>query len=167
MSLPPIIMMQDYSYTLYTEYACWVYPGESVSNIELVLSVTSFAIWGCMCSAGPFEFRWLKDIWNLSYYPHKIGSICPWLHVSDGCTITFCHLLRIHVYPGNIGSLFPLFMCSLCCVQMISYIMIYGSCSFVCTYSISLSSFCRLIQRHWTSKMLVRNMLSSGCPRLS
>ena len=39
-------------------------------------------------------------------------------------------------------------------------------CSFVCSYTISLSSLCRLIWRHWTNKMLVRYMLPSVCLRL-
>ena len=33
-------------------------------------------------------------------------------------------------------------------------------------YTISLSSLCRLIWRHWTNKMLARYMLPSVCPRL-
>ena len=32
-----------------------------VSNTLLVLSITRhYYVWGCMCSAGPFQFRWLK-----------------------------------------------------------------------------------------------------------
>ena len=125
-----------------------------------------------MCWTGPFEFRWLKEyIHYPSYYHHQIGSIhlshcChifPWLCVWDGCTIIFCHLL--HIYPGNTGTLFPLLMFSLWYLQMIGYIMACRSCSFA-DYTISLSSLCRLIWKHWTTKMLVRYMMPSVCLRL-
>ena len=115
-------------------------------------------IWGCMCWTGPFEFRWLKGyIHNPSYHHHQIGSIhlshcChifPWLCVRDGCTIIFCHLL--HIYPGNTGTLFPLLMFSLWYLQMIGY---FGRVRLFADYTISLSSLCRLIWMHWTTKML-------------
>ena len=89
--------------------------------------------------------------------------IFPWLCVWDGCSIIFCHLL--HIYPGNTGILFPLLMFSLSYLQMIGYIMACRSCSFA-DYSFSLSSFCRLIWRHWSTKMLVRYKLPSVCLRL-
>ena len=119
------------------------------------------------------SFRWLKEyIHNPSYYHHQIGSIhlshcChifPWLCVWDGCTIIFCHLL--HIYPGNTGTLFH-YWCS-----------VYGICKWSDTlwpagrvrlfadYTISLSSLCRLIWKHWTTKMLVRYMMPSVCLRL-
>ena len=45
----------------------------------LVLSITfnfHCNIWGCMCSTGPFQYRWLKGyIYNSCYYHHEIGSI--------------------------------------------------------------------------------------------
>ena len=105
----------------------------------LFLSITFLHIEGCMCWTGPFEFRWLKVyIHNPSYYHHQIGSIhlshcChifPWLCVWDGCTIIFCHLLRL--YPGKTGTLFPFLMFSLWFLQTSGYIMAGRSCSFVC-----------------------------------
>ena len=56
---------------------------------------------------------------------------CVW----DGCTTIFCHLL--HIYLGNTGTLFQLFvfsllMFSLSYLQTIGYIMACRSCSFVC-----------------------------------
>ena len=119
-----------------------------------------------MCWTGPFEFRWLKGyIHNPSYYHHQIGSvhlshcchIFPWLCVWDGCTIIFCHLL--HIYPGNTGTLFPLLMFSLWYLQMIGYI---GRVRLFADYTISLSSLCRLIWRHWTTKML-RQVYAAEC----
>ena len=125
-----------------------------------------------MCWTGPFEFRWLKGyIDNPSYYHLLIGSIqlshcChifPWLFVWDGCIIIFCHLL--HICLGTLGPCFH-YWCS-----------VYGICKWsdtlwpvgrVCLfadYTISLS-LCRLICRHWTTKMIVRYMLPSVCLRL-
>ena len=41
-----------------------------------------------------------------------------------------------------------------------------GRVRFFADYTVSLSSLCRLIWRHWTTKMLVRYMMSSVCLRL-
>ena len=68
--------------------------------------------------------------------------------------------------PGKLGLCFH-FWCS-----------VYGICKrsdtlwpvgrvrLFADYTISLSSLCRLIWRHWTTKMLVRYMLPSVCLRL-
>ena len=93
---------------------------------------------------------------NQSYCHHQIGNIqlshcchiVPWLCVWDVRTIIFCRLL--HIYSGNTGTLFPLWTFSLWYLQMIWYIMTCMSCS-----------LCRLIWRHWTTKMLVSYMLPS------
>ena len=135
-------------------------------------------IWGCMCWTGPFKFRWLNGyIHNPSYYHHQTGSthlshcchIFPWLCVWDGCTTIFCHLL--HIYLGNTGTFFQLWMFSLLrfslwYLQMIEYIMPAGRVHLFAYYTISLSPLCRLIWRHWTNKMFVRYMLPSVCLRL-
>ena len=51
-----------------------------------------YDIWGCMCSTGPFQYRWLKGyIYSSCYHHHQIGSIhlshCyhifPWLCAWD------------------------------------------------------------------------------------
>ena len=92
-------------------------------HMLLVLSITvhfHYNIWGCMCSTGPFQFRWLKGcIQSSCYYHHQIGSInlthCynmfPWLCAWDVSYIIFCHLLHIH--SGKTGILFSLLLCSL------------------------------------------------------
>ena len=128
-----------------------------------------------MCWTGPFEFRWLKEyIHNPFYYHHQIGSlhlshcchIFPWLCVWDGCTIIFWHLL--HIYPGNTGTLFPLLMFSLwyfC--KWSDTLWPVGRVRLFVDYTISLSSLCRLIWKHWTTKMLARYMMPSVCLRLS
>ena len=120
---------------------------------------------------GPFQFRWLTTYnHNPFYCHHQIRSghlshcchILPWLLVWSSFTIIFCLLL--YIYPGNTGTLSPLFMCSLWCVLMTGYIMPCGSLPFVCTLN-SLSPLCRLTRKHWTSKIFVRYILSSGCLR--
>ena len=107
--LPPIIiMMQDCSQALITCKCLWNLSCGGVSNMLLVISITFhfyYNIWGCMCSTGPFQFRWLKGyIYSSCYNHHQIGSIhlshCyhifPWLCVWDVCCIIFCYLLHIH-----------------------------------------------------------------------
>ena len=71
----------------------------------------------------------------------------------------FYHLFHIH--SEETGVLFSLLLCSLCWLQLIGYVMGCGSYLSVCCYTISLSSLCKLIWRHWTYKMPVRYILSS------
>ena len=106
-----------------------------VFNILLVLSITfncHYNIWGCMCSTGPFQYRWLKGyVCSSCYYHHQIGSILlplcyhifPWLCASDVCSIIFCHLL--HIRPGENGNLFLLLFCSFWWVQIIVFVCLY------------------------------------------
>ena len=86
------------------------------------------------------SLRWLKGyIHSLSYYHHQIGSIhlshCyhifPWLCVWDVCYIIFYYLLHIH--SGKTGNLFSLLLSSLWWVQIIGFILSWGSYPFVCT----------------------------------
>ena len=101
----------------------------------LVISITfhcHYNIWGCMCSTGPFQFRWLKGyICSSCYYHHQIGSInltprpypllsyFPWLCAWDVCCTIFCHLLHIH--SRKTGSLFSLSLCSLWWLERVGY----------------------------------------------
>ena len=112
-----------------------------VINMLLVLSITSYFhynIWGCMCSTGPFQHRWLKGYYSSCYYHHQIGSnhlshcyhIFPWLCVWDFCHTILCYLLYIH--SGKTGNLFSLLLCSLWWVQIIGYVLSWRSYSFVC-----------------------------------
>ena len=127
-----------------------------------------------MCWTGPFEFRWLKEyIHSPSYYHHQIGSIhlshcChifPWLCVTEMVVLSYSVIYYIYI-PGTLGPCFH-YWCS-----------VYGICKWSDTlwpvgrvrlfadYTISLSSLCRLIWKHWTTKMLVRYMMPSVCLRL-
>ena len=96
-------------------------------------------IWSCVCSSGPFQFRWLRGyIHSSCYYHHQIGSInlthyhiFPWLCARDVCYIIFCHLL--HMHSRKTGTLFSLFLCRLWWVQIFGYVLACRSCLFVCT----------------------------------
>ena len=119
-------------------------------NMLLVLSITfhfHYNIWGCMCSTGPFQYRWLKGytcIYSSCYYHHQIGSIhphlshCyhifPWLCAWDVCCIIFTyHSHLLHICSGKTGNLFSLLLCSLWWVQIFGYILACRSYSFVCS----------------------------------
>ena len=97
-------------------------------------------MWGCMCSTGPFQYRWLMgNIYSSCHYHRQIGSIhlshCyymfPWLCAWDVCYIIFCHLL--HIRSGKTGNLFSLLLWSLWWVQIFGYVLASRSYSFVCT----------------------------------
>ena len=115
----------------------------------------------------------LCDWKDICYYHHQIGSIhlshyhhiFPWLCAWDVCCIIFCHLL--HIRSGKNRKLFSLLLCSLWWVQIFGYVLACRSYSFVVQYTISLSSLCKLIWRHWTYKMPVRYILSNVWVRLS
>ena len=142
-----------------------------VSNMLLVPSITfyfHYNIWGCMCSTGPFKYRWLKGyIYSSCYYHHQIGSIhlshCfhifQWLCACDVCYIIFCHLLHIHC--GKTGDLFSLVLCSLWSSAN-GRIRFGLQIVFICLY-ITPSHYhhcANFIWRHWTYKMPVRYNLS-------
>ena len=115
--------------------------------VLLITFYFHYNIWGCICSSGPFKYRWLKGYIYSSCYYHQIGSIhyhqigsihlshCfhifPWLCAWDVCYIIFCHLLYIH--SGKTGNLFSFVLCSLWWVQIVGYVLACRSYSFVCT----------------------------------
>ena len=111
-------------------------------NMLLVLSITfyfHYNMWGCMCSVGPFQYRWLKGyIYSSCYYHHQIGSIhlshCyhifPWSCAWDICYTIFCQLL--HIRSGKIGNLFSLLLWSLWWVQIVRCVLPCRSYSSVC-----------------------------------
>ena len=146
-------------------------------NILLVLSITFYFhcnIWGSICSTGPFQYRWLKGyIYSSRYYHHQIGSI----HLSH------CY----HIFRGFVPEMFVISYYVTYCIYVPGkpgicfhhYCAVYDECKCSDTfwladrtrlfvqYTISLSSLCKLIWRHWTYKMPVRYILSSVWVRLS
>ena len=141
-----------------------------VYNMLLVLSVTFYCyynIWGCMCSTGPFQFRWLKGyIYSSCYYHHQIRSIHrSHYHIFRGCVpemfVTSFSVTHCIYIPGK-PNCFSWLLCSLWWVQIAGYA--FGLADRIRLFvhnTISLSSLCKLIWRHWTYKMLVRYILSS------
>ena len=151
------------------------YPGGV--NILLVLSITfyfHYDIWGCICSTGPFQYRWLKGyIYSSCYYHHQIGRI----HLSH------CY----HIFRGCVHEMFVTSYCVTYCIYVLGkpgicfhyYCAVFDECKYSDTfwladrthlfvqYTISLSSLYKLIWRHWTSKMPVRYILSSMWVKLS
>ena len=125
-----------------------------------------------MCWTGPFEFRWLKGyIHNPSYYHHQIGSIhlshcchiCPWLCYM--VVLSYSVIFYIYI-PGKLGHCFH-YWCSVYCIcKWADTLWPVDRVRLFADYTISLSSLCRLIWRHWTTKMLVRYMLPSVWLRL-
>ena len=85
--------------------------------------------------------------------------------VSEMVVLSYSVIYYIYI-PGTLGPCFH-YWCS-----------VYGICKWSDTlwpvgrvrlfadYTISLSSLCRLIWKHWTTKMLVRYMMLSVCLRL-
>ena len=114
----------------------------------------------------------IERIYSWSYYHHQIGSI----HLSKtviffrGCVsemVVLSYSVIYYIYiPGTLGPCFHYWWS------------VYGICKWSDTLwpagrvrlfpdcTISLSSLCRPIWRHWTTKMLVRYMLPSVCLRL-
>ena len=102
---------------------------------------------------------------NRKYPPFPLLSYFPWLCAWDVCCIIFCHLLYIR--SGKPGICFHY------------YCAVYDECKYLdmfwladrtrlfVQYTISLSSLCKLIWRHWTYKIPVRYILSSVWVRLS
>ena len=142
-----------------------------VINMLLVLSITSYFhynIWGCMCSTGPFQYRWLKGyIYSSCYHHHQIGSIhlshCyhifPWLCVWDVCYLIICYLLHIH--SGKPGICFHYYCAVYDEWKLSDTFCLEDRIRLFVHYTISLSSLCKLIWRHWTYKMPARYIFSS------
>ena len=132
-------------------------------------------IWGCICSTGPFPFRWLKGYSHSSwYYHHQIGSInlthgChnfPWLCAWDVCYSIFCHLIIAYTFQET-RDFVLIILCSLWWAQIVGYVLAAYRVRLFVHYTISWSSLCKLIWRHWANKMPVRYILSSVWVRFS
>ena len=102
---------------------------------------------------------------NRKYQPYPLLSYFPWLCAWDVCYIIFCHLLHIH--SGKTGILFSLLLCSLWWVQIVGYVLACRRIRLF-VHTISLSSLCKPIWKHWTYKMHISYIiLSSVWVRLS
>ena len=87
--------------------------------------------------------------------------MCAW----DVCYILFCHLL--HIRSGKTGICFHYYCAVYDEYKYSDTFWLAGRTRLFVQYTISLSSLCKLIWRHWTYKMPVRYILSSVWVRLS
>ena len=106
--------------------------------------------------------KWMK----MQIFSLKIGCGC----VSEMVVLPYSVIYYIYIL-GTLGLCFN-------CLCSVYWCSVYGICKRSDTlwpagrvrlfayYTISLSSLCRLIWRHWTNKMLVRYMLPCVCLRL-
>ena len=130
----------------------------------LILSITfhfHYHIWGCMCSTGPFLYIIIKS--EVSTFPIVVifFRCCVPEMFATSYHVTYC----IYV-PGKPGICFH-YHCAVYdeCKYSDTFWLADRTRSFV-QYTISLSSLCKLIWRHWTYKMPVRYILSSVWVRL-
>ena len=144
----------------------------------LVLSITfyfHYNVWGCMCSTGPFTYRWLKGyICSSCYYHHQIGSIhlfplFSYFSVVVCLRFLLHHILSLIVYTFRENREF-VFISIVQFMMSANNRMRFGmQIVFVCLY-ITPSHYhhcANFIWRHWTYKMPVRYNLSSVWVRLS
>ena len=82
-----------------------------------------------------------------------------WLRAWDVCYIIFCHLL--HILAGKTGICFHYFCAVYEECKYSGTFWLVGRTRLFEKYTISLSSLCKLIWRHWTYKRPVRYILSS------
>ena len=135
--------------------------------IPLITFHFHYNIWGCMCSTGPFQFRWLRRyIYSSCYYYHQIGCI----------NLTHC----CHIFRGCVPEMFFTSYYPTYCIYIPwkpgfcfhYYCAIYDEFKYSDTFwladrirlfvnNIILLSLCKLIWRYWTYKMPVRYILSS------
>ena len=117
-------------------------------------------------STGPGTVMWLGHCQAKYYYPpFPLLSYFSVVVCLEMVVLSYSVIYYIYI-PGTLGPCFH-YWCS-----------VYGICKWSDTlwpvgrvrlfadYTISLSSLCRLIWKHWTTKMLVRYMMPSVCLRL-
>ena len=149
-----------------------------VSNMLIVLSITfyfHYNIWGCICSTGPFKYRWLKGyIYSSCYYHHQNRKYPPFPLFSY-FSVVVClrcllhHILALIVYTFRENREFVFISIVQFMMSANSRIRFGLQIVFVCLY-ITPSHYhhcANFIWRHWTYEMPVRYNLSSVWVRLS
>ena len=130
-----------------------------------------YTIWGCMCSTGPFLYRWLKGI-SIAHVIIIIKS-----EVST-IVIIFFRVCVPEIFVTSYSVTYCIYVPGKPWICFLYYCAVYDECKYSDTfwladrtrlflhYIISLSSLCKLIWRHWTYKMPARYILSSVWVRL-
>ena len=149
--------------------ACWVYHVESVSKMGLVLSFTFLQEMGLLVFNWPIWVYWLFITHFIIIIKLEVSTFPIVVIFFRGCVYEVVVLSNYVIYytyiPLTPGPCFH-YWCA-----------VYGICKrsdtlwsvcrifFFANHTISLSSSCRLIWRHWTTKMLAKYMLPSVCLR--
>ena len=100
-----------------------------------------------------------KKTLDYSPNPKSRGGVCA-ISNFDWCFQHHILSLIAYTFREN-GILFSLLLRSLWWVQIVGYVLIADRIRLFVHYTISLSSLCKLIWRHWTYKMPARYILSS------
>ena len=113
----------------------------------------------------PIEFHVIERIhlWSSyrKYQPFPLLLYFPWF---CGCTIICC---RFHIYPWKAGLCFLITVQSYDVRKWSSTLWYDGRIRLFAHCTTWLASLCRCCWRYWTSKMLVRYILSIVCLRFS
>ena len=151
---------------------CWVY------HVEIVSKISSFdylfAIYGVACVE--LAHSSLGD-WKGIFITHLIIIIKSEVStfpivviffrgcVSEMVVLSYSVIYYIYI-AGTLGPCFH-YWCSVYSIcKWSDTLWPVGRVYLFADYTISLSSLCRLVCRHWTTKMLVMYMLPSVCLRL-
>ena len=127
---------------------------------------------GCMCSTGPFKYRWLRGYIYSSCYYHRKYPPFPLFSCFSVVVCLRCllhHILSLIIYTFRENREF-VFITIVQFMMIVNIHIRYGlQIVFVCLY-ITSSHYhhcANFIWRHWTYKMPVRYNLSSVWVRLS
>ena len=132
------------------------------------LSFSLIYILGCMCSTDPFHFRRLKGyIHSFCHYHHQIGSInlthyhiffvVVWLR----CLLHHILIVIAYTFRENRDFVFIIIVRFMMRANSRIRFGLTDRVRLFVPYTISLSSLCKLIWRHWLYKLPVRYVLSS------
>ena len=122
-----------------------------------------------MCSTGPFQYRWLKGFIllmllssssNRKYPPFPLLSYFS-VVVCLRCLFHHIQLLVAYTFRENREFVFIIIVQFMMSANSRIRFWLEDRVRLFVHYTISLSSLCKFIWRHWTYKMLVRYILSS------
>ena len=165
-------MTHDYSHALSTKNACRVYDVVSVSKMGVVLSI-SFCIYRVACvelahsSLGNWKNLFITHF--IIIIKSEVSTFPIVVIFFRGCVsemVILCSVIYYIYIPGILGPCFHYWCSGYGICKWSNTLWPVGRVRLFADYTISLSSLCRLIWRHWTTKMLVRYKMPSVCLRL-
>ena len=137
------------------------------NEVHWSLSMSQFWFEWWLCAVRQHTITWVNVVSGNTPYGVTFPIVVIFFRgcVSEMVVLSYSVIYYIYI-PGTLGPCFH-YWCS-----------VYGICKWSDTlwpvgrvrlfadYTNSLSSLCRLIWKHWTTKMLVRYMMPSVCLRL-